>query len=133
MADFFRARYDGSLAILYSVMGVLKMSVAIGVVLKGMAPIVRSVTNGAIDERWAIYAMTVVFVLYGFAGGLRATLVTQAIQGPLIVLMSLLLLPFGLHAVGGLPGLHGALPGAIFGLRSGSAEVTASSLAATPV
>src|SRR3954453_15477822 len=47
MADFFYARYDGSLAILYSIMGVLKMSVAIGVVLKGTATIVRSVTNGA--------------------------------------------------------------------------------------
>src|SRR5215217_8998368 len=41
MADFFRVRYDGSLALLYSVMGVLKMSVAIGVVLKGTATIVR--------------------------------------------------------------------------------------------
>src|SRR5436305_14643632 len=34
MADFFRARYDSSLAILYSVIGVLKMSVSIAVVLK---------------------------------------------------------------------------------------------------
>jgi len=130
MADFFRARYNPSLAILYSVMGVLKMSVAIGVVLKGTATIVRSVTNGAIDERWAIYAMTVVFVLYGFAGGLRATLVTEAIQGPLIVLMSLLLLPFGLYAVGGFRGLHEALPPAMFDLRAGRQEFTTAWIAA---
>src|SRR6476660_6205433 len=32
MADFFHARYDDRLAILYSIVGVLKMSVAIGVV-----------------------------------------------------------------------------------------------------
>src|SRR5213595_2811748 len=31
MADFFRARYDRSLAVMYSVVGVLKMSVAMGV------------------------------------------------------------------------------------------------------
>src|SRR2546421_12082170 len=34
-ADFFRARYDQSLALLYSVMGVLKMAVQMSVVLKG--------------------------------------------------------------------------------------------------
>src|SRR3954453_1075570 len=34
MADFFRARYDPSLALLYSVMGVLKMAVQMSVVLK---------------------------------------------------------------------------------------------------
>src|SRR5213596_1161819 len=34
MADFFRVRYDRNLAILYSAIGVLKMSVAMGVVLK---------------------------------------------------------------------------------------------------
>src|ERR1051326_2861563 len=34
MADFFRARYDQSLALLYSVMGVLKMAVQMSVVLK---------------------------------------------------------------------------------------------------
>src|SRR2546421_4333917 len=102
MADFFRVRYDDSLAILYSVVGVLKMAVAMSVVLKGTAKILTSLTGGsAVDDRWAILAMTAVFVTYGFAGGLRATVVTETIQGPLIVLMSLLLLPFGLHAAGG--------------------------------
>src|SRR6476469_8472200 len=47
MADFFRARYDESLAILYSLMGVLKMSVAIGAVLMGTAKVFDSVTGGA--------------------------------------------------------------------------------------
>src|SRR5215208_5803885 len=42
-ADFFRYRYDQSLAILYSIMGVLKMSVSIGVVLKGTSTIFHSV------------------------------------------------------------------------------------------
>src|SRR5437773_6880924 len=52
MADFFKVRYDGSLAILYSIVGVLKMSVAIGVVLKGTGTIFNSVTGGAINEIW---------------------------------------------------------------------------------
>src|SRR6185369_12385606 len=44
-ADFFRVRYDASLAILYSVIGVLKMSVSIGLVLKSTATVFNSVAN----------------------------------------------------------------------------------------
>jgi Na+/proline symporter len=124
MADFFHARYDRKLAILYACVGVLKMSVAISVVLKGTAKIFASVSGGAINERWAILAMTVVFVAYGFAGGLRATVVTEAIQGPLIVVMSLLLLPFGLHAAGGFSALHHHLPASMFSLTAHGLEFT---------
>lgn len=119
MADFFRVRYDESLAVLYSIIGVLKMSVAMGLVLKGTATIFSSITGGALGphaETYAILVMTVVFVTYGFAGGIRATVVTETIQGPLIVLMSLLLLPFGLHAVGGFHGIHQSLSPHMFSL-----------------
>jgi Na+/proline symporter len=109
MADFFRTRYDDKLGTLYSVVGVLKMAVAMSVVLKGTEQIFTSLTGNVIDPKWAILVMTVIFVIYGFAGGLRATVVTETIQGPLIVIMSLLLLPFGLYAVGGFKGLHEAL------------------------
>ncbi|HTL30881.1 MAG TPA: sodium:solute symporter family protein [Tepidisphaeraceae bacterium] len=109
MADFFRTRYDENLGTLYSVVGVLKMAVAMSVVLKGTEQIFTSLTGNVIDPRWAILAMTVIFVIYGFAGGLRATVVTETIQGPLIVVMSIALLPFGLYAVGGFKGLHAAL------------------------
>src|ERR1043165_9702775 len=45
MADFFRVRYDDRLAILYSIIGVLKMSVSIGLVLKSTATVFDSVTG----------------------------------------------------------------------------------------
>jgi Na+/proline symporter len=121
VADFFRARYDPSLSLLYSILGVLKMAVAMSVVLKGTAVIFASLTGGAISEKWAILAMTIVFVTYGFAGGLRATVVTETLQGPLIVIMSLLLVPFGLWRVGGFDGLHHALAGHMFTLTVTSA------------
>src|ERR1041385_5036264 len=60
MADFFRARYDDSLATLYAVMGVLKFSVAIGVVLKGTATLFSSLAGtrpGSHAEFLAILAM----------------------------------------------------------------------------
>jgi Na+/proline symporter len=126
-ADFFHARYDASLALLYAVMGVLKMSVSIGLVLKSTAVVFDSVTGsppGSKVEFYAILVMTVVFVVYGFAGGLRATIVTESIQGPLIVLMSLLLVPFGLYQLGGFKGLHEALPESMFSLTATGYEFT---------
>jgi Na+/proline symporter len=125
VADFFRARYDGNLATLYAIVGVLKMSVAMSVVLKGTSKLFESLSGGAINEHWAILAMTVVFVIYGFAGGLRATVVTEAIQGPLIVVMSLLLLPFGLRSVGGFAALHHNLAASMFSLTASADEFSA--------
>src|SRR3954451_25318461 len=133
-ADFFHARYDGSLAVLYAVMGVLKMSVSIGLVLKSTAVVFSAVTGsppGSRVELYAILVMTVVFVLYGFAGGLRATVVTEGIQGPLIVLMSLLLVPFGLYQLGGFKGLHDALPASMFSLTATGYEFTSRWIIAT--
>ncbi|HWB55125.1 MAG TPA: hypothetical protein VG722_13065, partial [Tepidisphaeraceae bacterium] len=105
--------------------GIFKTSIAMGIVLKGTAEIIHSVSGGAFNEKWAIYAMTVVFVTYGFAGGLRATVVTEAIQGPLIIVMSLLLLPVGLYAVGGFGALHHALHASMFSLSTSGEEFSA--------
>jgi len=105
-ADFFEARYGKSLGILYSIMSVLNLSVMTGTLLKGTGTIVYAVTQGAVPEHTAIYVMTAVFMAYGLAGGLVATVINESIQGVLIVVMSLLLLPFGLKAVGGFSGLH---------------------------
>lgn len=124
VADFFRVRYDASLALVYTLMGVLKLSIAIGVTLKGTAAIFTSLAHGAINENYAIIAMTVVFVIYGFAGGLRATVVTETIQGPLIVIMSLVLVPFGFWQVGGFAGLHQSLKPEMFSLTASDLEFT---------
>jgi Na+/proline symporter len=133
-ADFFRYRYDESLAVLYSVIGVLKMSLSIGLILKSTATLFAAMISGGATEThvwagmnietWVILVMTVVFVSYGFAGGLRATVITETIQGPLIVLMSLLLLPFGIYKLGGFHVLHEALPDSFFHMASKSYEFT---------
>src|SRR5688500_1637267 len=123
-ADFFEYRYDRSLSFLYALTGVLKMSLAIGLVLKSTSVIFDSMTAGTINVNWAIFIMTVIFVVYGFAGGLRATVVTESLQGPLIVVMSLLLLPFGLAAVGGFRGLHETLTPEKFHLTALGHEFT---------
>jgi len=105
-ADFFEARYGRSLGVLYSIMGVLIFGVVGGTLLQGTGTIAEAVTQGRVSQTLAIFVMTGVFMAYGLAGGLVATVINESVQGVLIVVMSLLLLPFGLKAVGGFAGLH---------------------------
>lgn len=53
---------------------------------------------------------TTIIAIYIILGGLRAAAITDAMQGLLILVMSILMIPIGLHAVGGLHGLHEIVP-----------------------
>ncbi len=105
-ADYFDARYDGGVGALYAVVGMLQLMVSIGVMLKGAGAMVDAVSGGLISSDVAIWGMTLLFVLYGLAGGLNAAIITDLIQGVLTVVLSFLILPFALDAVGGLDGLR---------------------------
>ncbi|MGZ0169606.1 MAG: sodium:solute symporter family protein [Planctomycetales bacterium] len=108
-ADVFAARYAPSVAILFCVFGLAKFVVTIGNMLKGSGTVVEACTGSAISAEAAIVVMTVLFVVYGLAGGLRAAIITDFVQGILTLLFSFLLLPVVLNAVGGLAGMRVAL------------------------
>jgi len=55
---------------------------------------------------YAILAMTVLFVIYGMAGGLAAAIITDFIQGILTITFSFLLLPFVFNMIGGFGALQ---------------------------
>jgi SSS family transporter len=111
-ADVFEARFSPSVAKLFAVVGMLNLSINIGIMLKGSSAVVDASTGGYVSSNIAIVAMTVMFVIYGIAGGLSAAIVTDFIQGVLTIIFSFLLLPFVLHAVGGLGGIRDAIPNA---------------------
>jgi Na+/proline symporter len=111
-ADVFEARYNHSVAVLFSIVGMLQLMVTIGVMLKGTGAIITAVFNEAINPDLAIAIMTILFVIYGMAGGLNAAIITDFIQGVLTVIFSFLLLPFVLNAVGGMEGLHQSITNA---------------------
>lgn len=111
-ADVFEARFSRSVAMLYALVGMLNLSINIGVMLKGSSAVVDASTGGHVSSNVAIAAMTVMFVIYGIAGGLSAAIITDFIQGVLTVLFSFILLPFILSAVGGLSGIREAIPNA---------------------
>ena len=109
-ADFFQARYGTKMAVLYAAMGMLTFMVNTGTLLKGTGAIATAMTGGTLPEWIAMAAMTVVFVAYGTAGGLVATVFTEFLQALLIVVMSFLLVPYGLAKIGGFAALHDLLP-----------------------
>ncbi|MHC4122808.1 MAG: sodium:solute symporter family protein, partial [Planctomycetota bacterium] len=103
--DYFYARYDKSVGMLFAIVGVLQLMVNIGVMLKGSSAMVTAVSGGAINPNLAIWAMTAIFVIYGVAGGLAAAIITNFIQGLLTIVLSFMILPFAMSLVGGIGGL----------------------------
>ncbi|HEN21082.1 MAG TPA: sodium:solute symporter family protein, partial [Desulfobacteraceae bacterium] len=61
-----------------------------------------------------IYA--VIVSIYTMLGGFKAAAITDAIQGILIITFSLVLIPIGLHKIGGFSGLHASVPDYMFEL-----------------
>ena len=107
--DVFEARYDRSVAVLYALIGMLNLSVSIGLMLRGSSEVISASTRGLLSANTAIAVMTVVFVVYGVAGGLAAAIITDFIQGILTIIFSFLLLPLVMNAVGWMDGIREAI------------------------
>ncbi|MFQ5677233.1 MAG: sodium:solute symporter, partial [bacterium] len=116
MADFFQERYGKALAIVYTIMGVVYFCMDIGIMLKGTGITIEGLTGSMVSEEVTILAATVMFVVYGLAGGLIAAVVTDTIQGVLILVLSFILIPFALSAAGSLSNMHAGLPEHMFSL-----------------
>jgi len=108
-ADVYALRYDRSVARLFAVVGVLSLSVKIGVMLKGAGVLLEAATAGRMDANLTILAMSVLFVVYGTAGGLSAVVMTDFVQGLLTLLFSFMLLPLVFHEVGGMEGIRATI------------------------
>ena len=124
-SDFFEARFNKSVAVLYAVVAILNLVVSIAVMLKGSSAMITAVSGGTIDPFYAVLGMTLMFVTYGVAGGLSAAVVTDCIQGVLTIVLSFLILPFALWQVGGMTGLRATIadPG-MFDLITVGGEIT---------
>jgi len=72
------------------------------------------------NEIWFYLIYALVVGMYTMMGGFRAAAITDAIQGILILIFSLILIPAGLHRVGGFSGLHATVPDYLFELFGSS-------------
>src|SRR4029077_1583260 len=91
-----------------------------GGLLKGAGKVISQATGATTGVNEIVAAMTVMFILYSFVGGLVASAWTDLFQGFLIIVLSFMLIPLGWQAVGGLGGMKASLPPFRFSLSTPS-------------
>jgi Na+/proline symporter len=120
MAEFMEDRYGSFMGAVYVVFAVCFFVIETGGLLKGAAKVISQATGGTARVNAIVAAMTVMFVVYSFVGGLVASARTDLFQGVLIIVLSFMLIPLGWHVVGGLAGMKTSLPPYHFSLSTPS-------------
>ena len=98
--------------------------------LKGAGKVISIATGGQmISPNGVVVAMTVAFIVYSVFGGLIASAYTDFVQGFLIIILSFMLIPMGLMAVGGFAGMRAQLPPHFFDLYNEKSGLDAFTIA----
>lgn len=113
-------RYGPWMGIVYTAFAVLFFTINMASMLKGAGKVISQATGGQVDPNTIVLAMTIIFLLYSFIGGLVATAWTDFFQGFLILALSFLLIPLGWPLVGGLAGMKQTLAPHFFSLATPS-------------
>ena len=120
MAEFAADRYGSAMGAVYIVFALCFFIINIGSLLKGAGKVIGEATGATTGVNEIVVAMTAMFVLYSFVGGLVAAARTDVFQGCLIIVLSFMLIPLGWRVVGGLDGMRASLPPFRFSLATPS-------------
>jgi Na+/proline symporter len=117
-AEVMEDRYGPWMGAFYTIFALMFFTVAMASMLKGAAKVISQAAGGHVPVNEIVVAMTLVFVVYSFVGGLVATAWTDFLQGFLILILSFMLIPLGWGHVGGMSGLRHVLPAHAFSLAT---------------
>src|SRR5438309_9769029 len=120
LAEFTEDRYGPWMSGIYIVFAVCFFIINTGSMLKGAGKVISQAAGGMLAVNEIVVAMTVLFILYSFVGGLVAAAWTDLFQGFLIIALSFMLIPLGWRVVGGLDGMHASLEPFRFSLATPS-------------
>jgi Na+/proline symporter len=120
LAEFTEDRYGPWMSGIYIVFAVCFFIINTGSMLKGAGKVISQATGGTVAVNEIVVAMTVMFILYSFVGGLVAAAWTDLFQGILIIVLSFMLIPLGWNVVGGLQGMKASLEPFRFSLATPS-------------
>jgi Na+/proline symporter len=120
LAEFTEDRYGPWMSGIYIVFAVCFFIINTGSMLKGAGKVISQATGGTVAVNEIVFAMTVMFILYSFVGGLVAAAWTDLFQGVLIIVLSFMLIPLGWSVVGGLHGMKASLEPFRFSLATPS-------------
>lgn len=102
MGEVVEDRYGPWVGAVYSIFALCFFTINTASMLKGAAKVISQATGGHAAVNQIVIGMTVVFIFYSFIGGLVATAWSDFLQGILIIVLSFMLIPLGLEAVGGI-------------------------------
>jgi Na+/proline symporter len=120
MAEFMEDRYGSWMGAIYVVFAVCFFIINMGSMLKGAGKVISQAMGGTVGVNEIVLAMTVLFILYSFVGGLVAAAWTDLFQGILIIALSFMLIPLGWSIAGGLDGMKQSLEPFRFSLSTPS-------------
>jgi Na+/proline symporter len=118
MAEVFEDRYGAWMGAVYMVFAMIYLTINMASMLKGAAKVISQAVGGNVPVNGIVVAMTVIFILYSFIGGMVSTAWTNFFQGFLIITLSFLLIPLGWNLVGGMSGMQATLPANYFSLAT---------------
>jgi Na+/proline symporter len=119
LADFFEQRFGKPASVLYIIVASVGMIIFLAGVLLATTRTVQGmmgISAGQQSEAWffgILLAMTAVFIIYSYWGGIVAAIRTDMIQGLMIIALSFITIPaaLALKEVGGLAGVRTTLAG----------------------
>jgi Na+/proline symporter len=109
MIDIVRMRYGGGMSMLFKLVSLVATPMAMGLGIKSGAIVIEVMTGGAISGVWAQAFIAIPTLIYALMGGVVAAYMTDIVQGLLIIVLSFLLVPFAIHAAGGVAALDAAV------------------------
>jgi Na+/proline symporter len=118
IAEVFEDRYGAWMGAVYMVFAMIYITINMASMLKGAAKVISQAVGGNVPVNGIVVAMTAIFVLYSFIGGMVSTAWTNFYQGFLILTLSFLLIPLGWNLVGGMSGMQATLPANYFSLAT---------------
>ena len=110
LAEMIEDRYGSWVGAIYTAFALAFLTINAASMLKGAAKVISQAAGGGVPVNGIVVAMTAVFILYSFVGGLVAAAWTDFLQGFLIILLSFMLIPLGWGPAGGMDGIRGSLP-----------------------
>ena len=118
LAELTEDRYGRWMGGLYIAFALVYFTINSAGMLKGAGKVISQAAGGQLGVNEIVVAMTVIFVVYSFIGGLVAAAWTDFFQGFLIIALSFMLLPLGWGVVGGLDGMRQSLQAGHFSLAA---------------
>ena len=100
-AEYMEARFGRGIGVLYGVYAVLYLMMNMSAMQNGAAKVVSQATGGALSHSVVIWSMSAIFIAYAFMGGRVSSVVADFFQSLLIIVLSVILVPFGLAQLGG--------------------------------